>query len=55
MIIARQLSSLRNSIQRTKAFEVHPTITITITITITATATTTAKLSFFVLSLSFSE
>lgn len=41
MIIARQLSSPRNSIKRTKAFEVHPT--------------TTTKLSFFVLSLSFSE
>lgn len=53
MTIARQLSSLRNSIQRTKAFEVHPTITTTITATATATATT--KLSFFVLSLSFSE
>lgn len=51
MTIARQLSSLRNSIQRTKAFEVHPTITTTIT----ATATATTKLSFFVLSLSFSE
>ena len=45
MIIARQLSSPRNSIQRTKAFEVHPTFT----------TTTTTKLSFFVLSLSFSE
>ena len=43
MTIARQLSSLRNSIQRTKAFEVH------------STTTTTTKLSFFVLSLSFSE
>lgn len=49
MIIARQLSSPRNSIKRTKAFEVHPTITIT------TTTTTTTKLSFFVLSLSFSE
>ena len=47
MIIARQLSSPRNSIKRTKAFEVHPTIT--------TTTTTTTKLSFFVLSLSFSE
>ena len=47
MTIARQLSNPRNSIKRTKAFEVHPTITITIT--------TTTKLSFFVLSLSVSE
>lgn len=39
MTIARQLSSLRNLIQRTKTFEVHPT----------------TKLSFFVLSSSFSE
>lgn len=39
MTIARQLSSLRNSIQRTKTLEVHPT----------------TKLSFFVLSSSFSE
>ncbi len=45
MIIARQLSSPRDSIKRTKAFEVHPT----------TTTTTTTKLSFFVLSSSFSE
>lgn len=49
MIIARQLSSPRNSIKRTKAFEMHPTTTTT------ATATATTKLSFFVLNLPFSE